>query len=359
MTATVALLSLGRKQGMGEARRVDSLRAIFEAAGASVEHVALLADHHLSARRPPALAQATDVVFGRAMAENLAWSLPSVRRTLRDLRPDAVVSITARAFHPALRTSAPLVILDYVDRLAASYRDRSAVEQSLGRRWLYRALASTSARFEGGRPREVRRIAAGWSDAALLDAEWVPNVIEIPREPAPDERPAYDVLFFGNLAYPPNVSAVRLLAELWPDITARRPGTSVLVAGANPAAEVRATASRLGWKLRAAFDDVVTLCRSARVAVAPLIHAAGIQNKVLEGAAAGVAQVATPQAVAGFKPPLPIRVAEGGAFADAVVDLLNDDRGRAREAAAAHDHVAAHYVPAAWADWAAGALAGR
>ena len=131
----------------------------------------------------------------------------------------------------------------------------------------------------------------------------------------------------------------------------------MLVAGANPTAEVRATAARHGWDLRGGFDDVVALCRSARLAVAPLVHAAGIQNKVLEASAAGTAQVATPQAVAGFKPPLPIRVADGRAFADAVVDLLDDDECRAREAASARAHIAAHYVPTAWAEWASAVLA--
>src|SRR5437868_11485224 len=120
LTATVALLHLGRKQGMGEARRVASLQSIFETAGAEVVSIPLLADHGVRLRRPPAPVQAVDVVFGRAMAENLAWSLPSVRKELADLSPDAVVSVTARAFHPLLARSAPSVVLDYVDRLATS-----------------------------------------------------------------------------------------------------------------------------------------------------------------------------------------------------------------------------------------------
>ncbi len=360
MTATVAVLYLGRKQGMGEVRRVGSLQSIFEAAGARVVAVPLLGDHGVRMARPPAPSQAGAVVRGHAMAETLAWSLPSVREALRALAPDAVVSVTGRAFHPTLTASAPVFILDYVDRLATSYRDRAAVEQAWGKRTLYRALVRTSARFEA-RPRPaVRRVAAGWNDAGLLEAEWLPNVVTVPPEPSTAPTPDHDVLFFGNLSYPPNVSALHQLSDLWPDVRARRPETSVLVAGANPTPEVLGIARAHDWDVEGPFDDVVTLCRRARVAVAPLVHTAGIQNKVLEAASAGVAQVATPQAVAGFRPGLPIRVAEPGrAFVDALVDLLEDAPTRTREAEEARAHVSAEYVPEAWAEWAESALVGR
>jgi hypothetical protein len=251
---------------------------------------------------------------------------------------------------------APVVALDYVDPLARSYRDRAGAAGP-ARSMAFRLLALATDRLEPRlRSQAITTTAAGWSDAECLGAAWVPNVIEA-ADPIDDAAADRDVVFFGNLAYPPNVSALRRLARMWPEIRRRRPGTSVVVGGARPSPALRRLIRAQGWDLVPDFADVRALCSRARLSFVPLVHASGIQNKVLEAAAIGMPQVISAAAAAGVDPDFPALVARDDEEFIAMVTGLLDDPGKlASWAKAAHAHVAARYRPEAWAPWVRSAL---
>jgi len=140
---------------------------------------------------------------------------------------------------------------------------------------------------------------------------------------------------------------------MWPALEERRPGTTMLLAGASPRPAIVSLARRLGWSLHADFDDLDEVVASARLGVVPLVHASGIQTKILAAAARGLAQVVDPVASAGFAPGFPVRLADDdNAFVDAIAALLNNDDERHRLGAAARDHVTDAYSAARWAPWA-------
>jgi len=332
---------------MGEARRVASWVSIFEAAGAEATVISLFGVHRT--RRPSGVGP---VMTGGAVPETLVWSTESVNRALAGMDADVVVCLTARAFHPSLVNGKRMVVLDFVDRLSSSYRDRARITGPWGRRLLFHGLAATSRRFERrGPPAAVRTVAAGWDDARCLGADWVPIVVGPPPATRSD-GPDCDVLFFGNLAYPPNVAAVERLARLWPSVLRQRPGTTARIAGANATPGTQKLAVDLGWDLVADFPDVSDLCAGVRLGVVPLQHTAGIQIKVLEAAALGLAQVVSPASVRGMRPGFPVTVADTDSqMVSAVVDLLDDPERRSREGTAAQGHMARHYTAAAWSAW--------
>ena len=100
---------------------------------------------------------------------------------------------------------------------------------------------------------------------------------------APDERP---VVFTGAMDYWPNVDAVAWFArEVLPEIRARDPAVRFYVVGMNPDRAVRALASDAGATVTGRVDDVRPYLQHARVVVAPLRVARGIQNKILEAMA--------------------------------------------------------------------------
>ncbi|MCA6364078.1 MAG: glycosyltransferase [Bacteroidetes bacterium] len=95
----------------------------------------------------------------------------------------------------------------------------------------------------------------------------------------------YDILFNGNMSYPPNVeSAQYLVQKILPLVHARRPGVNVLISGATPSAAVLALKSThvtvTGW-----VDDVRTGFAQSRMLVAPMQSSIGLQNKLLEAMA--------------------------------------------------------------------------
>lgn len=105
-----------------------------------------------------------------------------------------------------------------------------------------------------------------------------PDAVTVPKE--------HDIVFCGNMSYAPNVSAARYLVEkVMPLVWAKRPSTTLLLAGASPkhsiwrlGLEDRVTVS--GW-----VDDIRTAYASSRLFVAPMLIGSGLQNKLLEAMA--------------------------------------------------------------------------
>jgi glycosyltransferase involved in cell wall biosynthesis len=135
------------------------------------------------------------------------------------------------------------------------------------------------------------------------------------------------VIFPAVFNYGPNVEgAVWLAHKVWPLVTAVMPRAKLVLAGAAPTRAVLALGTRDDTiEVTGAVADMRPYLWRAAVAVAPLFLARGVQNKVLEAAAAGLPSVVTPAVHAG----LPVEVlpachsaATAEEFARAVIDLL-------------------------------------
>jgi len=345
----VTLVYLGRSRNFGERRRLEAWSLLLRECGATISALPLLRGGRW---RPGVLgpAEIYALVRRHAVLETLAWDVVAARQALRASRPDVAIFVTARACHPGLLGIASSDVLDFVDAMSRSYLDRAKVTSNPVRKLVFRLLAWSHRGFEDqARKSRVGRVAAGRRDADLLEATWIPLVIEAPI-PLHAGDPDHDLVFFGSLGYPPNVAAIRRLARLWPALRDRLPGASLLIAGATAPREVRRLVTDNGWDLLEDYADVAAVCGRARLAVIPLTHVAGIQTKVLEAAAAGLAQVISPMVLSGLTPDFPAVVARtDGEFVDSVTHLLGDAAERRRIAEAARWHVSQRYSALAWA----------
>ncbi len=174
--------------------------------------------------------------------------------------------------------------------------------------------------------------------------ESIPHGVEerlfgLGRAPGPDPR----VMFLGNLSVPHNVDAAVFAArEIWPQLRAEWPAGRLVLAGADPAPEVRRLAGGAGIEVTGRVPDLAELWRTAHVLLAPLRFSTGIQNKILEAMAAGVPVVTTaPAAEAiGARHGEHLLVADTApALAAAVRDVLRDPEAAAQRATRARAHV--------------------
>ncbi|GAB4134119.1 MAG: TIGR03087 family PEP-CTERM/XrtA system glycosyltransferase [Bacteroidia bacterium] len=113
----------------------------------------------------------------------------------------------------------------------------------------------------------------------------IPNGVDTDFfSPSPAEK-KYDLLFNGNMNYPPNIeSAVFLVKQILPLVHKIKPQVNVLISGAHPAPEVLELAGPhvtvTGW-----VDDIRTGFNTSRILVAPMQSSIGLQNKLLEAMA--------------------------------------------------------------------------
>lgn len=100
----------------------------------------------------------------------------------------------------------------------------------------------------------------------------------------------HDIVFTGNMSYPPNVEAVKYLYE---QIKPLLPKTiNFLIAGINPHRSILKMKDEhfqvSGW-----VDDIRLSYASSRIFVAPMFLGTGLQNKLLEAMAMGIPCITT------------------------------------------------------------------
>jgi glycosyltransferase involved in cell wall biosynthesis len=143
-----------------------------------------------------------------------------------------------------------------------------------------------------------------------------------------------------------NIDAVSWFArEVLPGLRRRLPEVCFAIVGARPDGQVQRLAQLPGVIVTGAVPDVRPYLAHARLAVAPLRIARGIQNKVLEALAMGRPLLATPAALAGVElgANLPVWHAETAADMIEAACTALDAISASPDGLRARDWVAARY----------------
>jgi GT2 family glycosyltransferase/glycosyltransferase involved in cell wall biosynthesis len=184
----------------------------------------------------------------------------------------------------------------------------------------------------------------------------VPNGVDVAAfEPGGGRQEVRDILFVGYFLHPPNVDGLNhFVSSVWPHLRDQGRRLSVTVVGSGLAADLRARVEAAGFHYAGFVDDLAAEFWSHRVFVCPIRFGAGTRIKLLEAAAARCAIVSTTLGAEG----LGLRngrdallADDPAAFAQAVLQLLDDKELRVRLGDAAHDTVQRQF------DWPV--LAGR
>ena len=118
--------------------------------------------------------------------------------------------------------------------------------------------------------------------------------------PALDQE-APDVVFTGAMDYWANIDAVMWFkTHVWPSLRAAKPDITFAIVGARPPAQITKLDGQDGIRVTGRVEDVRPWIGAAKISVAPLRIARGVQNKVLEAMAMARAIVASPEAATGI-----------------------------------------------------------
>jgi glycosyltransferase involved in cell wall biosynthesis len=136
----------------------------------------------------------------------------------------------------------------------------------------------------------------------VLDAEVIPNGIDLAFWQRRRASLGDAVVFCGNLAFGPNADAARrLVLDVMPHVWDRRPATPVIVIGRGAPPELVAQLRHPQVTVTGPVDDVRPHLERGAVFMAPLRIASGIQNKLLEALAMELPVVTTTVAAAGLR----------------------------------------------------------
>ena len=160
----------------------------------------------------------------------------------------------------------------------------------------------------------------------------LPNGIDTeyfaPQEVAKD----YDVVFCGNMKYPPNVDAAKhLVKDIMPKVWEKCPEARVLISGTNPTKDVKHLAGER-VTVTGRVEDIRQSYAQSKVFVAPMRMGSGMQNKLLEAMAMGLPCITSKIASDALDTEADKHLLVGGEaddFAQKIVALLQDESHRA------------------------------
>jgi sugar transferase (PEP-CTERM/EpsH1 system associated) len=153
----------------------------------------------------------------------------------------------------------------------------------------------------------------------------------------------HSCVFVGALGYRPNIDAMEwFCSSVWPSLRARCSQARLSIVGRRPVPAIQKLADLPGVSVIADVPDVRPYLAGAEIAIAPLRIARGVQNKVLEGFAAGKAVVASPQALEGLDAIVDqhvIQAHDEDSWVAGILRLWDDADERRRLGAAARNYV--------------------
>lgn len=175
------------------------------------------------------------------------------------------------------------------------------------------------------------------------------------RPPRPRRPEAGLIGFLGSMDWMPNIECVHhFVRDIFPTVLRRHPDARLLVVGRDPAPSLRRLAADDGRiVLTGTVDDVRPHLDRCEVLVVPLRSGGGTRIKIFEAMAQGLPVVSTTVGAEG----LPVRdgetiliADEPGAFAEAVVRLLESPELREELATRAREVLVQHHSWASVAD---------
>ena len=210
----------------------------------------------------------------------------AVRKAARQQQPKAVFCQLVRTAQYA-RGLDCVKILDYQDTLSLGMKRRAASASGLQKLFF---------RSEGQRLMRYEAMVSGWFDHTLIITDQdrtelpvseakvhvIPNGVDTKHYSPVDCEIRHEMLFVGNMSYPPNINAMEYFVEhVLPGVVEHIPDAELVIAGAKPHGRVRMLASDhvivTGW-----VDDPREYYRSSALFIAPMQIGTGLQNKLLE-----------------------------------------------------------------------------
>ena len=228
-----------------------------------------------------------------------SWIQRKVNSILKEIAPAHVycqlirVAEYVKNYHDCQKT------LDYMDALSKGMERR--IDNAFGpKKWLFKIESKRLGRYE-------RQIFDYFENHTIISSQdrnyimhprkdsitLIPNGVDDKFFEEAEAVKKYDLVFTGNMGYPPNVEAAQYIKEaILPILMKVKPDVNCLISGANPHPSLKNLTTNQfhvgGW-----VEDMRESYRSASIFIAPMMIGTGLQNKLLEAMAMGLPCITT------------------------------------------------------------------
>jgi len=186
-----------------------------------------------------------------------------------------------------------LKVIDYMDTLSVGL-ERRIEKENLFKKIFFKNEFNRVANYENAIfNRFQKQLIITEQDKKLIPhpnnikIDIVTNGVDLeyykPREK--NLQKSYDIIFSGNMAYPPNIDcALFLVKKIMPLVWKQNPNCKVVIVGTSPSNEVKKLASK-NVIITGRVNDMRQYFYESKIFVGPLFINSGLQNKLLEAMA--------------------------------------------------------------------------
>lgn len=305
----------------------DKLRAFYQIADLGKRHHVILASvsdvevlpEHLDALKPFCRRIMIHSISKGRQVQNIARALFSgkpfqveyfyskdfkskIQKVIREEKPDAIFCQLVRMAEYVKDEKQVPKTLDYQDAFSKGY-ERQAQRENIFKKIPVLMEWKRMLKYE----KDVfdlfeNRIIISEQDRQLIQHPDRDRIVVVPNGVdfnyySPQSRvKKFDLIFSGNMNYPPNIeSAVYIAEKIMPLLKKRKPDARLLIAGANPSREIKRlqndSVTVTGW-----VEDIRDSFAEARIHLAPMLISIGLQNKILQAMAMKIPCIVSSQA---------------------------------------------------------------
>jgi len=281
----------------------------------------------------------------------------AIRKKLEEfiatIQPDHIHCHLIRTTEYVRNVSGIRKSLDFMDAFGKGMEKRAQLERNFLKRMIFTYEKRQLYRYE--------RLVFNYVNCSCIiskqDKNWIPGyraneIITLPNGvdfeafyPKKLEK-KYDVVFMGNLDYPPNIVAVNfLLKEIIPLVKKTIPGIKVLIAGTGASKEMKRLGSA-NVNFVENFGHISQSIAISKIMVAPMIMHIGLPNKVIQAMAMKtpcIVSTLSNNSIGAENHKSIIEANTPNEFAEAIFDLLNNETKANSIAEEAYTFVKEHF----------------
>jgi glycosyltransferase involved in cell wall biosynthesis len=227
------------------------------------------------------------------------WIQRAIDKRMKSIQPDHIYCQLIRASEYVKNYHSCPKTLDYMDALSKGIERR--MDTTWGpRKWLFQQENKRLGQYE----RQIFDYFENHTIISEQDRNFIlhpskGNIVIIPNGvndsffESKESTIRYDLLFTGNMGYPPNVEAAEFIAtQIIPSLISTNPAVRCLISGANPDSRLQQFSSAHfeigGW-----VEDIRSSYSTSSIFIAPMFIGTGLQNKLLEAMAMGLPCITT------------------------------------------------------------------
>lgn len=277
----------------------------------------------------------------------------SIEKLVQEIKPDHIHCHLIRTAEYVKDIVGVPKSIDFMDAFGKGMEKRQSTERNYIKRILFRYETRMLNRYEAS----VFHFIDRFGIISNQDKNWIKSpraeeIIIIPNGvdfdsfyPRSDEK-KYDLVFMGNLDYPPNIVAVEFLtSEILPKLKKANPSIKLLIAGMGASKRIKNLQSG-NIDVIEHFNHISDSIASARIMVAPMKIHIGLPNKVIQAMAMKtpcVVNSLTNNSIGAENNKSIIEAETPDEYAEAILDLLSDNNKASVVANAAYEFVKEHY----------------